>query len=163
MNFKKLVIAIILIPIAINGYTQENVEIGPLEWKTTFVINQLQVKDTTFIIGLKELLFQDYKDYFDKTTMHKSFDMSIDKIDSINYRLNITYDKKPLRDHFCGYYMDDDIFILISGNRDLFIPLRRKKKYSYIVLIAPFDPPCWEIEYNIRNGSFKCIRHIARW
>jgi hypothetical protein len=163
MNSKKLVLAIMLISIAINGHAQENIEIGPLEWRTTFVVNQLQAKDTTFIIGLRELLLQDYEDYLDKTTMHKIFDMSIDKIDSTNYKLNIVYDNKPLRDSFCGYYMDDDIFFFVSGNRDLFIPLHRKKNYSYTVFIATFDPPCWEIEYNIKKKSFKIIKHIALW
>ncbi|MDR0893688.1 MAG: hypothetical protein LBN06_00045 [Prevotellaceae bacterium] len=149
--------------ISICGHAQEDLDQDILIRKIAFIANELQPKDSTFIIKLKTLLFEDYEIYHDKATMHKTFSMRIDKIDSIKYRLYVMYDKEPAWDKINGYYKDGDIFIFIGGNRDLFISLYRKRKYSYTILIATFDPPYWVIEYNIKNSSLTTVEHIALW
>ena len=141
--------------------TEENTEVNPFEpKKIDFTLTLLELTDSLFFENLNNVIISDLDKMYNlcPTNQWKMVYIDIKYMNDSTYIIYAEESDKPIEE--CdGFIKYNGYTYFIEGDiKAFFIPTKKKKKFSYLKYIYVYDPPIWELKYNIRNKKTELIK-----
>ena len=136
-------------------------EIKSIEYKKIeFTLVSLQPKDSIFFKNLNNIIICDLDTMYKNcsTIQWKMIEIDIKHDNASIYIIHAEESDRPVEE--CdGFIKFNEYTYFINGDIDrLFTPTKKKKKFSYVNIIYTYDPPIWELKYNILNKKLEVIK-----